>query len=90
VAETTLTIHHAEGLHARPLTLFVKTAKGFKSDIRVRNVTTGSKTVNGKSPLELLLLAAQQGHEIGITATGPDAEEALAALRQLVEKNFEV
>ncbi|GAB4447172.1 MAG: HPr family phosphocarrier protein [Chloroflexi bacterium OHK40] len=86
--ETTVTIRHASGLHARPLAAFVKLAKGFAAEITVRNLTTGKGPVNGKSPVNLLMLTAQQGHELRISASGDDAEAALAALALLVESDF--
>lgn len=85
-----LTVNHEAGLHARPMALFVKTAKQFESDITVQNLTREMGPVNGKSPLKILLLAVSQGHEIKITAEGEDGEQALEALKSLIENNFEV
>lgn len=87
--EITLLVRHKEGLHARPLTQFVKTAKAYDARIAVRNVSTGAGPADGKSALSLLLLAVQSGHEIAIEASGPQASEALAALQSLVERDFE-
>lgn len=84
-----VTVAHEAGLHARPLAKFVKVAKGFDASIEVTNLTRGKGPVNGASPVKLMLLAVLQGHEIGISAEGPEADEALQALRQLVESNFE-
>lgn len=82
-------IEHEAGLHARPLALFVKTAKAFQSDVRVENITSGKGPVNGKSPLNLMLLTVQRGHQIRIQADGPDSEELVAALNRLIAANFE-
>lgn len=87
--EFTITIHHEAGLHARPLAVFVKTANQFEADIEVTNLSNEKGPSNGKSPLKLLLLATQQGHEIKVRADGEQAEEALAALKTLIESNFE-
>ncbi|KAA3647308.1 MAG: HPr family phosphocarrier protein [Chloroflexi bacterium] len=87
--EFTITIQHEAGLHARPLSAFVKKASQFEADIEVSNVTNGKGPSNGKSPLKLLLLAAQQGHEVKVSAEGQQAEEALAALKSLIENDFE-
>lgn len=84
----TVTVDHEAGLHARPLSQFVRTAKKFQADVRVSNVTIGKGPASGKSPLNLLLLAVSQGHEIQLEADGPDADQALAALAALVENNF--
>jgi phosphocarrier protein HPr len=86
--EIRLTINHKAGLHARPLAQFVQVAKQFPCNILVTNLTSGNGPSNGKSPLELLLLGVQQGHDISVNAEGEKAEMALAALRKLVESNF--
>ncbi len=83
-----LTIHHEAGLHARPLAQFVKVAKQFPCDVRVSNLTSGGSPSSGKSPLDLLVLGVQKGHEISIQADRDQADEALGALQQLVESHF--
>ena len=85
--EITLTVHHAEGLHARPAVLFVQSAKRFESDI---TVVRGEREANAKSILSVLTLGANQGAVVTIRAEGKDAAEALEALKALVESNFEV
>jgi phosphocarrier protein HPr len=85
VPETTLTLHHKTGLHARPAAAFVQTAKKFKSDIKVSH---DGREANAKSILTVLTLGANQGAVITIRAEGEDAAEALAALTALVEDNF--
>lgn len=88
MAEITLTIHHEAGLHARPLAQFVKTAKEYDAKVSVTNLTRGKGPVDGTSPVKLMLLAVLNGHEITIAAEGTQAEEAVAALKSLVESNF--
>lgn len=88
MAEAVVTIGHASGLHARPLAVFVRVAKGFTAEIQVENLTTGKGPLNGKSPLQLLMLAAQQGHQLRISAEGAECDAALAALVRLVEYDF--
>ena len=83
--ETTLTIRHKVGLHARPAALFVQAAKTFQSEIKV---TCGQRQANAKSILSVLTLGANQGAVLTVRAEGPDAEQALAALAALVEDNF--
>jgi phosphocarrier protein HPr len=83
--EITVTIHHKVGLHARPASMFVKTATQFKSDI---TVTNGDRSANAKSILNVLTLGANQGAQIVIQAEGPDADAALVALEALVKDNF--
>ena len=89
MTQMVVTIEHEAGLHARPLAVFVKAAKAFQSDLRVENVTSGKGPVNGKSPLNLMLLTVQRGHQIRIQADGPDSEELIAALDRLIVANFE-
>lgn len=73
------------GIHARPAALFVKTAGQFASDITVQK---GGSVVSGKSIMGLLTIEGSKGSVLKLTATGVDAEEALAALVDLVERKF--
>lgn len=73
------------GLHARPASKFVKTAGRFKCSIYVEK---DGEEVNGKSIMGLMMLAAGEGSKILIKANGPDAEEALKALEELVNQKF--
>jgi phosphocarrier protein len=82
-----MTIVNPLGLHARAAARFVNLASRFQSQIRVGRA---SRTVDGKSILGLLLLAAARGSEITISAEGVDADAALAALQDLVQRGFEV
>jgi phosphocarrier protein len=77
---------NALGLHARAAARFVRLASSFQSQIRV---TRGARTMDGKSILGLLLLAAARGSTIQISADGQDESEALAALCALAERGFE-
>ena len=83
--ETTLTIHHPVGLHARPASIFVQTAKKFSSKI---SICMDDKQVNAKSILNILALGADQGSVIRLVVEGDDEEAALKALTELVESNF--
>lgn len=74
------------GLHARAAARFVRLAGRYRSQIRVAR---GQRTMDGKSILGLLLLAAARGSEITISADGPDEAEALAALCALARGGFE-
>jgi phosphotransferase system HPr (HPr) family protein len=77
-------IRNPSGLHARPAALFVKTASGFASSIRLENVTTGSPAVDAKSILGVMSSGAARGHRIRVTTDGPDEEAALDTIRDLV------
>jgi phosphocarrier protein len=74
------------GLHARAAALFVKTANRFASQVSVQKEKL---RVNGKSILGVLTLAAAHGSKIRIICEGPDAQEALDALKQLVDLKFQ-
>jgi len=77
------TVTGAHGLHARPATAFVEIAKGFTADVSVRH---GAKRANGKSLAALLSLGVKTHGEVRISAQGPDAEAALAALKVAIEE----
>lgn len=80
-----LTILNRFGIHARPAALFVKTAGQFASDILVEK---DGSIVSAKSIMGLLTLEGSKGAVLKVTATGPDAEEALEALDELVKQKF--
>jgi phosphocarrier protein HPr len=87
-AACTVTIVNKLGLHARPAMLFVETASGFEAEIKVRR-KDASEIVDGKSIMQMMMLAATQGTEIEITATGTDAETAVEKLISLVKSRFQ-
>lgn len=73
------------GLHARAAAKFVHVTTRFEAQITVR---FNDEEVNGKSILGLLLLAAPCGSTLTVVAEGRDAEQAIIAVRQLVEDRF--
>ena len=74
------------GLHARAASKFVALAAGFKAEIRLCN---GTKNVDGKNIMDVMLLAAARGTVLTLTAEGEDAETAINALERLVASRFE-
>ena len=74
------------GMHARPAAEFVKTAGRFAADIRVEK---DGLEVNGKSIMGVLMLAAERGSRLRLSAKGKDAEDAVNALSDLVRRGFE-
>lgn len=88
MVETTITVKHEVGLHARPAAIFAKTAQSFEANITVKNVTRDTQPVNAKSVINLFKIAVSQGHSIHLTANGSDEDDALAALVRLIEDNF--
>ncbi len=83
--EREVTVLNEQGLHARPVMQFVDTAAQFVSEVRVQCNDT---IVDGKSPMEMMLLAATQGTQLKLTARGSDAARALDALAELIERGF--
>jgi phosphotransferase system HPr (HPr) family protein len=88
MVEKNVVVTHKVGLHARPASLFVQTANKFASAINVQNVSTHSDCVDAKSIIMVLTLGVMQNHELSIKADGPDAQNAVEALYQLVHSNF--
>ena len=74
------------GLHARPCAKFVKLANTFKSEVWVGK---DGDTVNGKSIMGLMMLAAGNGSKLMLTCEGADAEQALAAIEKLILSKFD-
>jgi phosphocarrier protein len=79
-------IHNRLGLHARPAMSFVETASTFNSNV---SVCRGNQKVDGKSIMQMMMLAATKGTELLIEVTGDDADDALKALIELVERGFD-
>ncbi len=74
-------INNPQGFHLRPMGAFAQLASRFESSVKV---SREGQTVNGKSILDLMLLAAVQGTELMLEVTGSDAEDALSALVRLL------
>jgi len=73
------------GLHARAAAKFVRIASGFQSEIMIH---FGEREVSGKSIMGIMMLAAGKGAEIGLVTIGPDEDEAINALENLVVNKF--
>ncbi len=83
--ERTFTIVNKLGMHARAAAKLVQTASRFGSNIFLERE---GQTVNGKSIMGVLMLAAAQGTQVTVRTAGDDAEEAMAALGSLIEDGF--
>ena len=86
VVEISLVIMNKVGLHLRPAGLLVQTAARFQSKITVR---FGDKAANAKSIMGVMKLGVSVGDTIIVQAEGEDAEQAIAALADLVRRNFD-
>ncbi len=78
-------IVNKRGLHARAASKFVNLASTFESDVLVRH---DGEEADGKSILSLMVLGAAQGSRITIAATGPDEQDAVRRLGELVDGGF--
>ena len=74
-------IRNAQGLHARPASMFVQIANRFEADVTVRR---GHETVNGKSIMGLMMLAATPGSTVELEVSGADADAAMTALEHFL------
>jgi phosphocarrier protein HPr len=83
ICETEVEIKNSDGLHMRPAMQFVDVANRFECDISVSN---NENTVDGKSIMQMSMLAATCGTKLKIKAEGSDAQQAINALQKLVEE----
>ena len=81
-------IRNSLGLHARPAMAFVELANAHACDVTVRRAD-GDEGVDGKSIMQMLLLAATAGTELEIACDGVDEGAAVAALVRLVDSGFD-
>ena len=80
-----ITIINKLGLHARAAAKFVSLASGFSSDI---NISRNGKTVNGKSIMGMMMLAASCGSTIELSINGEDEKNAMQQIEQLIQDRF--
>jgi phosphocarrier protein len=85
VYEAEIEIRNADGLHMRPAMQFVDVASRFNSDI---TVTAGENSVDGKSIMQVSMLAATCGTKLKIKVEGEDAQTMVGALKELVEEKM--
>lgn len=81
-----MTVSNKLGVHARPAAMFVKIANRFESEIYVEK---DGETVNGKSIMGLMMLAAGPGSRLSVRASGQDAAQALNELEALLKRKFD-
>lgn len=83
--EIDVEVRNSDGLHMRPAMQFVDIANKYSSKITVSNDDTD---VDGKSIMQMTMLAATQGTKLKIKAVGSDAQDALLALKDLIENKL--
>jgi phosphocarrier protein HPr len=85
--KSSFVVMNEKGLHTRPSTELVKCASAFKSQV---NLIYQNLTVNAKSLLGILMLAAARGAKIKIEAEGEDAEQAVSTILSLARNKFNI
>ncbi len=83
--ERNITITNKLGLHARAAAKLVTMASGYSSDI---DIARNNQSVNGKSIMGVMMLAASKGTELVIKTSGDDEQEAADNLAKLIEERF--
>jgi phosphotransferase system HPr (HPr) family protein len=83
-----IVVSNALGLHARPAMQFVDLANQFKSEIRVFKGGDEPAEADGKSVMQMIILAATAGTPLRIEASGEDAPQAVQKLVELFESKF--
>lgn len=86
-AEASLPVRNAIGLHARPAARFVEVSRRFDAEVRVAKAPDG-KPVRASSLTNVVALGARRGDTLVVSATGPQAQEAIDALRALADEGF--
>ncbi|GAA0218739.1 HPr family phosphocarrier protein [Metaclostridioides mangenotii] len=84
--EKIVKIKNKSGLHARPAGMFVKEASKYRSDVEVE---FKGKSVNAKSIMGIMSLGLSKGEEIKIVVKGDDESEAMQAIVDLIENEFD-
>lgn len=88
ISQTEIEVKHGVGLHARPSVTFTRLAKSFPCTIEIE-VDGNSVWLNGKSIVKIMGAKIRKGSILKIRAEGIRADDAIAALRDLVERNFD-
>ena len=87
-ASREVVVRNKLGLHARPAMQLVDAANQFKSDVKVIKGGDEPYEADGKSVMQVIILAATEGTPLRIDADGEDADAAVAALVELFDSRF--
>ncbi|RWR22701.1 HPr family phosphocarrier protein [Microbacterium enclense] len=82
------TVINPSGLHARPAATFVKAASRYDADVQIEEVGGEAPAVSARSLLALMALGVRQGARVRVSASGPQAKDALDDLRSLIDDGF--
>ena len=80
-----VTVQNKLGLHARASAKIVEMASKYSAEIKIKH---GQKSINGKSIMNVMMLAASKGTQLEIIAEGDEAENAVEALVTLINNKF--
>ena len=83
--KSSITISNKLGLHARASAKLTKLAGSFRSEV---HLSRAGRRINAKSIMGVMMLAAGLGAEVEIETDGPDEQEAMQALRELIDAKF--
>jgi len=86
--EATFRVSNVHGLHARPASALVAAIRGRDARVRLRNLTTGAGPASGTSLTRIAALGVLAGHEVEITATGPEARYVVTRVLALAADRF--
>jgi phosphocarrier protein HPr len=86
--ETTITVQHRNGLHARPAAIFYRRTRQYRSAITIQNLTRPEYGEVPVSPFHLLQIGVRQGDAVRLRAIGDDADMAITELASLIRSNF--
>jgi phosphocarrier protein FPr len=87
-ALTTLAVRNKIGLHARPAARLIEAVRGLDADVRIAKAGSGQTPVSAKSLTAVVSLGARLGDDLEVSASGPDADAAIAALETLADTGF--
>lgn len=85
MATRSVTVINPQGLHARPAELIARLASQYRAEVAIVN---GRTRANGRSIIDILMLGAAAGTSLTVETAGEDADEALAALVQMIGQIF--
>ncbi|VFP79827.1 fused PTS fructose transporter subunit IIA/HPr protein [Candidatus Erwinia haradaeae] len=77
-------IHNTHGLHARPGAVLINVIKQFNCKVNVINLDGNGKPANGRSLIKMVALGAKKGHRLRFTAQGPESQQMLQAVREVI------
>ena len=86
--EAMVTIKNRLGLHARPAMALVDLANRYQSQVTFRRADS-QELIDGKSIMQVMMLAAAQGTQIHVKADGPDAQQVGQAIIEMVNREFD-